>query len=116
MINAFKFPRQSNVDAVSRIRTKIGLKDSNKDELLTVLFEDASNLVCSYINAETIPTKFIWIAENVAIKYFRKVGSEGLKAKQIDVINKTFEENLLDEYKIILDEYKKNQKKTVRLF
>lgn len=116
MINTFNFPKQSNIDAVNRIKTKIGLKDSNKDELLTVLFEDASNLVCSYIGSETIPINFTWIAENIAIKAYRKKGSEGMKSSQIDVINKVFEEDMLDEFKSVLDEYKNSQKKKLRLF
>lgn len=39
-----------------------------------------------------------------------------MKSKQIDVINKTFEENMLDEFKDVLDDYKNSQKKKMRLF
>lgn len=116
MINTFNFPKQSNIDAINKIKIKIGLKDSSKDELLTVLFEDASDLVCSYLGSETVPIKFIWITENIAIKGYRKIGSEGMKSKQIDVINKVFEENMLNEFKDVLDEYKNSQKKKLRLF
>lgn len=116
MINTFNFPKQSNIDAINRIRLKIGINDSSKDELLTILFEDASNLICSYINTETVPQKFTWIAENIAIKGFRKIGSEGMKSKQIDVINKTFEDSVLDEFKDVLDEYNKSNSRKLRLF
>ena len=49
MINTFNFPKESEINALNRIKIKLGLNDGNKDELLTVLFDDASNLVCTYI-------------------------------------------------------------------
>lgn len=57
MINTFKFPKESEINAISRIKTKLSLKDDSKNELLTVLFEDASNAICTYINKETLPSK-----------------------------------------------------------
>ena len=45
MFTSFNFPKESEINALNRIKIKLGLNDGNKDELLTVLFDDASNLV-----------------------------------------------------------------------
>jgi hypothetical protein len=116
MINTFNFPKESEINALNRIKIKLGLNDGNKDELLTVLFDDASNLVCTYINSDVLPNKLSWMAEEIAIKRFRKIGAEGIKSKQIDVIRKDFDENILSEYIVTLDKYIKENSNKLRLF
>ena len=116
MINTFNFPKESEINALNRIKIKLGLNDGDKDELLTVLFDDASNLVCTYINSDVLPNKLSWMAEEIAIKRFRKIGAEGIKSKQIDVIRKDFDENILSEYIVTLDKYIKENSNKLRLF
>lgn len=116
MINTFNFPKESEINALNRIKIKLGLNDGDKDELLTVLFDDASNLVCTYINSDVLPKKLSWMAEEIAIKRFRKIGAEGIKSKQIDVIRKDFDENILSEYIVTLDKYIKENSNKLRLF
>lgn len=116
MINTFNFPKESEINALNRIKIKLGLNDGDKDELLTVLFDDASNLVCTYINSDVLPKKLSWIAEDIAIKRFRKIGAEGMTSKQIDVIKKDFDTNLLSEYTDILDSYVRKNAAKLRIF
>lgn len=116
MFTSFNFPKESEINALNRIKIKLGLNDGNKDELLTVLFDDASNLVCTYINSDVLPKKLSWMAEEIAIKRFRKIGAEGIKSKQIDVIRKDFDENILSEYIVTLDKYIKENSNKLRLF
>lgn len=116
MFKSFNFPKESEINALNRIKIKLGLNDGNKDELLTVLFDDASNLVCTYINSDVLPNKLSWMAEEIAIKRFRKIGAEGIKSKQIDVIRKDFDENILSEYIVALDKYIKENSNKLRLF
>ena len=116
MFKSFNFPKESEINALNRIKIKLGLNDGNKDELLTVLFDDASNLVCTYINSDVLPNKLSWMAEEIAIKRFRKIGAEGIKSKQIDVIRKDFDENILSEYIVTLDKYIKENSNKLRLF
>ena len=116
MFTSFNFPKESEINALNRIKIKLGLNGGNKDELLTVLFDDASNLVCTYINSDVLPNKLSWMAEEIAIKRFRRIGAEGIKSKQIDVIQKTFDENILSEYIVALDKYIKENSNKLRLF
>lgn len=99
---------------LERIKLKLSIKNNEDDALLSMLLEDASNLICLYIGQDTLPSKLNWIAEEVAIKRFRKIGSEGLKAESIDVIKSDFESNPLSEYRLILEEYKSASKRKLR--
>lgn len=118
MINTFNFPKESEINALNRIKIKLGLNDGNKDELLAVLFEDASNLICTYINSDVLPNKLSWIAEEIAIKRYRKIGAEGIKTEQIDVISTQFDDSIIAEYQITIDQYIKNNSNpvSVRIF
>ncbi len=117
MSRTFNFPKAVEINAISRIKSKLQINDSNEDELLSILFEDASNLICIYIGLADLPTILVWVAEEITIKRYRKIGSEGLKSEQIDVISNTFDDNPLSEYIHILEEYKTSQRKsTLRIF
>lgn len=116
MIATFNFPKESEINALNRIKIKLGLNDGNKDELLTVLFEDASNLVCTYINSDAIPKKLSWIAEEIAIKRFRKIGAEGIISEQIDVIRTDFDDSIINEYQVAINMYIQNNVKSMRIF
>lgn len=91
---------------LERIKLKLSIKNNDDDALLSMLLDDASNLICLYINQDILPLKLNWIAEEIAIKRYRKIGSEGLKAESIDIIKNDFESNPLSEYELILEKYK----------
>lgn len=99
---------------LERIKLKLSIKNNDDDALLSMLLEDASNLICLYIGQDVLPSKLNWIVEEIAIKRFRKIGSEGLKAESIDVIKSDFESNPLSEYRLILEEYKSASKRKLR--
>lgn len=100
------------MDNIKRIQLKLDITD--KEDIIKVLFEDAANLICLYIEQAYIPSSLTFIAEDITVKRFRKLGSEGLYSESIDVISSTFESNPLAEYLPILENWKKNNKK-VRL-
>ena len=100
--------------SLDRLKVKLSLTDNEQDALLEILLEDASNSICLYISQDTLPEKLQWVAEEITIKRYRKIGSEGLKAESIDVIKNDFESNPIGEYKKFLDEYKASRGKKVR--
>lgn len=113
MINTFNFSKKSEINSLNRIKVKLGLNDESTDELLSILFEDASNLICTYINSDTLPNNLLWIAEEIAIKRYRKIGAEGIKSEQIDVIKTDFDDSIIAEYQITLDQHIKNNSNPV---
>ena len=61
---------------ISKIKIKLGLADNSQDELLAILLSDATNYMQVYLETPTIPWELEFIAEEVAIKRYRRLGSE----------------------------------------
>jgi len=54
------------------------------------LLSDAINYMSVYIESPTIPTELEFIAEEVAIKRYRRLGSEGISTEKIDVLSTSY--------------------------
>lgn len=91
---------------LTNIKLKLGLLDDSEDELLAVLLSDSINYMMVYIG-EDVPKELEFIAEEVAIKRYRRIGSEGISTEKVDVLSTTYNtENDFKEYIPIMDKYK----------
>lgn len=101
---------------LTNIKILLGKKnDNSEDEVLAILLTHSIQLVNAYLGVAEIPQSLQFIAEQITIKKYNKLGSEGIKTEKLDVISNTYSINDLTEYKSILDMYKDTelpQKKT----
>lgn len=73
---------------------------------LEVFYADAQNLIKLYIRKAECPAELLFIAEEIAIQRFRRVGSEAVSQESVDVVSATYNSmSALDDYKDILDHY-----------
>lgn len=101
---------------ISIIKLKLGLTDdSEKDNLLMVLLNDAIDYMKTYIETDTIPVQLQFIAEEVAIKRYRRIGSEGISTEKIDVLSTSYKSDDFYEYKPLMKLYKNNNVKVKKL-
>lgn len=101
---------------ISIIKLKLGLTDdSEKDNLLMVLLDDAIDYMKTYIETDTIPVQLQFIAEEVAIKRYRRIGSEGISTEKIDVLSTSYKSDDFYEYKPLMKLYKNNNVKVKKL-
>ena len=101
---------------ISKIKIKLGLQsDDSQDELLAILLSDAINYMSVYIESTEIPTELEFIAEEVAIKRYRRLGSEGISTEKIDVLSTTYNTNDFSEYKPLMTQYKGNHTRIKKL-
>lgn len=101
---------------ISNIKLKLGLtEDSSEDKLLTVLLSDAANYISIYLEGNEIPTELEFIAEEVAIKRYRRLGSEGISTEKIDVLSTSYKSDDFYEYKPLLKQYKANNTRIKKL-
>lgn len=101
---------------ISIIKLKLGLtEDSEKDNLLMVLLNDAIDYMKTYIEIDTIPEQLQFIAEEVAIKRYRRIGSEGISTEKIDVLSTSYKSDDFYEYKPLMKLYKNNKVKVKKL-
>lgn len=101
---------------ISIIKLKLGLtEDSEKDNLLMVLLNDAIDYMKTYIETDIIPEQLQFIAEEVAIKRYRRIGSEGISTEKIDVLSTSYKSDDFYEYKPLMKLYKNSNVKVKKL-
>ena len=61
--------------------------DSSQDELLTVLLNNAVSTIILYLGVEDIPDELTFIAEQMTVIKYRRIGAEGIDTEKIDVLS-----------------------------
>lgn len=98
------------MDLLENVKTILGIDDESKDSLLTILLDNAVSTICVYINKKDIdfPKSLAFVAQELAIARYRKIGAEGISTEKIDEISTTYSMNDLARYKDVLNVYKDN--------
>lgn len=91
---------------LDRIKIVLEIEDDSRDELLTILLENAISTICVFLNVSTFPATLNYIAEELTVSRYRKLGAEGISTEKIDELSTTYSVNDLSRYKDILNIYK----------
>lgn len=101
---------------LANIKILLGKKeDDSEDDVLAILLTHSVHLINAYLGVTELPHTLEFIAEQITVKKYNKLGSEGIVTEKLDVISNTYSVDDLEEYKSILDMYKDTmlpQKKT----
>ena len=82
--------------------------DSSQDGLLTVLLNNAVSTIILYLGVEDIPDELTFIAEQMTVVKFRRIGAEGIDTEKIDVLSTKYIADDLKPFISMLDRYKDN--------
>ena len=82
--------------------------DSSQDGLLTVLLNNAVSTIISYLGVEDIPDELTFIAEQMTVIKYRRIGAEGIDTEKIDVLSTKYIADDLKPFISMLDRYKDN--------
>ena len=93
---------------LDNIKILLGLENDEKDEILTVLLTNAVSTINVYLGVTELPQELNFIAEQLAVIKFNKLGSEGIQTEKIDVLSTTYQADELASFKAVLDIYKAN--------
>lgn len=94
---------------LERIKIILGIDDDDtKDALLTILLENAINTLCVYLGVDTLPNSLNYIAQELTVSRYNKIGAEGISTEKIGELSTTYSVNDLGRYKDILKMYKDN--------
>lgn len=99
------------MNMLERIKVLLSINndDDTKDEVLTILLEQAIDTICIYLGiiVEDFPTDLNFVAEQMVIVRYNRLGAEGITTEKIDVLSTTYSYNIdeLAPYKKILDNY-----------
>lgn len=83
-------------------------EDDSQDEILTILLTNAVSTVNVYLGVQELPKELEFVAEQLAIIKYNKLGSEGIQTEKIDVLSTTYQADELASFKTVLDSYKAN--------
>lgn len=94
---------------LDNIKVLLSLSDDNsQDELLGILLDNACSTICLYLNVQTIPEELVFIAEQMAVIKYRRIGAEGIDTEKIDVLSTKYIADDLKPFISMLDRYKDN--------
>ena len=60
--------------------------DDTQDELLAVLLNNAANTIQLYLGVDEMPRVLAFIAEQMTVVKYRRIGAEGIDTEKIDVL------------------------------
>lgn len=88
------------------IKVLLGLKDSKQDGLLDIIIKNTESRLLSKLpfNLKEVPDNLSFIVEEVAVKRYNRIGSEGMTTESVEGRTNTFQANDFDEYQLIIDE------------
>ena len=95
--------------ALDNIKILLSLVDDDtQDELLEVLFNNAVNTILLYLGIDEMPDALSFIAEQMTVVKFRRIGAEGIDTEKIDVLSTKYEKDDIKPFREILNQYKIN--------
>ncbi len=62
---------------LEKIKIRLEIKDTNQDDLLNMLLEDAEGEILDFCNRDILPIKAEPLQRKLAIIYYNRLGSEG---------------------------------------
>lgn len=93
---------------LDNIKILLSLEDDTQDEILAILLMNASKMICVYLGIDELPSTLEFVAEDMAVMKYRKLGAEGVRQEKIDVLSTTYVTNDLNPFKDILNQYRDN--------
>ena len=95
--------------ALDNIKILLSLVDDDtQDELLEVLFNNAVNTILLYLGIDEMPDALSFIAEQMTVVKYRRIGAEGIDTEKIDVLSTKYEKDDIKPFREILNQYKIN--------
>ena len=83
-------------------------EDNSQDEILTVLLSNAVYTIMLYLDVNEMPQELNFIAEQMTVVKFRRIGAEGIDTEKIDVLSTKYVKDDIKPFKELLDTYKSN--------
>jgi hypothetical protein len=96
---------------LDRVKLIMAISNPDKDALINEIIGNFTNAVNLYCGTDTLPTQLEYVVVEATISRMNRIGSEGLKSENIDVIGLTYIEDILEPYKPYMDAYKQSNKK-----
>ncbi len=81
---------------LKKIKTLLGINDNLQDEVLQIIIDNVSAHLTALLGKE-VPKELNFIVEEISIRRFNRLGTEGMKSESVEGHNITFYD-LKDEF------------------
>lgn len=97
---------------INRLKIKLSLdrNDTDRDEILETMFQDSVSYVSMKLDVTKIPEDAVWIAEDLTVLKFNKLGNEGLSSFKVNVIENSFVDDIYRAVDPLIDKYINSRK------
>lgn len=92
---------------LDKVKTRLGISDSNQDTTLTQMLEDAAAEILDYCNRDILPTKAEGLQRELAITYYNRQGSEGESSRSEGGISVSYSTEIPDNIRSRLNAFRR---------
>jgi|SRR5699024_2262923 len=75
---------------LSRIKTILGVEDDKQDDVLDIFIEHVSSHLKALIGKDDVPSKLEFIVEEIVVRRFNRLGTEGMQSESVEGHSITF--------------------------
>ena len=90
---------------LEKIKSLLGLKDTDSDELLNTIIDLTESRLKSKIGEDTVPESLSYIVVEVSVARFNRVGSEGLTSHGVEGESMSFSDDDFSTYENDIQAY-----------
>ena len=88
---------------LDKIKRRLGISDTEQDDLLNDLLEDAQSYFIAITGAITVDPRYKFIINDVTAKLYNRKGSEGMESESVDGYSTSYAQDLFSDYMGILE-------------
>lgn len=102
------------MEVIDKIKTLLGLKDNDQDNLLNVIIENTEQALCFKLSTDEIPKELSYILVEVAIKRFNRLKNEGMTSYSQEGESITFNSGDFDDFISDIQQWRADNNKNER--
>lgn len=102
------------MEVIDKIKTLLGLKYNNQDDLLDVIIENTEQALCFKLSADEVPKELNYVLVEVAIKRFNRLKNEGMTSYSQEGESITFNSSDFNDFNSDIQQWRADNNKNER--
>ena len=102
------------MEVIDKIKTLLGLKDNDQDNLLNVIIENTEQALCFKLSADEVPKELNYVLVEVAIKRFNRLKNEGMTSYSQEGESITFNSSAFNDFNSDIQQWRADNNKNER--
>ena len=102
------------MEVIDKIKTLLGLKDNDQDNLLNVIIENTEQALCFELSVDEVPKELDYVLVEVAIKRFNRLKDEGMTSYSQEGESITFNSSDFNDFNSDIQQWRADNNKNER--